>query len=192
VGVATREEVHKRGHWHETFHCWVVSREDEKNYIYLQIRSGSKKDYPNLLDITAAGHLLAHETKEDGIREVQEELGIDVSFDELIPLGVMEYCVIREGFIDKELANVFLYKSKQTFDQFKLQKEEVSGIVRAEFETFYELWLGKKQEIKVEGFEINEAGQRNAINKTVSKDRFVPHENSYYEAVLKMISVINL
>jgi isopentenyldiphosphate isomerase len=62
VGVATRGEVHRIGHWHKAFHCWFVSREDEIDYIYLQLRSNLKKDYPNLLDITAAGHLLAHET----------------------------------------------------------------------------------------------------------------------------------
>jgi isopentenyldiphosphate isomerase len=53
IGVATREEVHRIGHWHETFHCWLISKEGEIDYIYLQIRSDEKKDYPNLLDITA-------------------------------------------------------------------------------------------------------------------------------------------
>lgn len=55
IGIATREEVHRLGHWHEAFHCWFVSREEEKDYIYLQLRSDMKKDYPSLLDITAAG-----------------------------------------------------------------------------------------------------------------------------------------
>ncbi|CAM5275178.1 NUDIX hydrolase OS=Lysinibacillus sphaericus OX=1421 GN=LS41612_02185 PE=4 SV=1 [Lysinibacillus sphaericus] len=48
-----------------------------RTYIYFQIRSGQKKDYPGLLDITAAGHLLAVETVEAGIREVKEELGVN-------------------------------------------------------------------------------------------------------------------
>ncbi|WP_328797176.1 hypothetical protein [Heyndrickxia sporothermodurans] len=55
IGVASREEVHKKGFWHETFQCWFVSKEEEKDYILLQIRSDQKKDYPNLLDITSAG-----------------------------------------------------------------------------------------------------------------------------------------
>jgi isopentenyldiphosphate isomerase len=53
IGVATLEEVHRIGHWHEAFHCWLISKEGEIDYIYLQIRSDEKKDYPNLLDITA-------------------------------------------------------------------------------------------------------------------------------------------
>jgi isopentenyldiphosphate isomerase len=187
IGVTTREEVHRIGHWHEAFHCWFISREEGIDYIYLQIRSDEKKDYPNLLDITAAGHLLANETVYDGIREVKEEVGIDVFFNELVPLGIFKYCVIREGFIDRELANVFVYKSNKKMDEFKLQREEVSGIVKAEFNSFYELWLGEKDEIRVEGFEINKAGQKVPINKTVGKNRFVPHEKTYYESVMKSI-----
>ena len=184
VGVATREEVHKMGHWHETFHCWFISRENGVDYIHFQIRSHTKKDYPNLLDITAAGHILAHETVYDGIREVKEEVGIDVSFDELVSLGIINYCVTIEDFIDKELAHVFLYENKKTMDEYKLQIEEVSGVVKAELNSFSKLWFSEVEKIIVEGFEVNEAGERVLIHKTVDKSNFVPHEHSYYESII--------
>ncbi|WP_020060230.1 NUDIX hydrolase [Bacillus sp. 123MFChir2] len=187
VGVATREEVHKIGHWHETFHCWFISREDGVDYIHLQIRSHTKKDYPNLLDITAAGHILAHETVYDGIREVQEEVGIEVSFDELISLDTINYCVTMEDFIDKELAHVFLYEMKGTMDDYTLQAEEVSGIVKIAFNSFAELWLGERNEITVEGFEMNEVGEKVSIHKTIDKSHFVPHELSYYESIITLM-----
>lgn len=187
IGTAPRHEVHKFGHWHETFHCWFVSREEEIDYIYLQIRSDSKKDYPGLLDITAAGHLLATETVRDGVREVEEELGVDVAFEELVPLGIVDYSVTTRELIDKELANVYVYKSTLSFDDFILQTEEVSGIVRAEFKQFDELWSGKSNNLAIEGIAINEAGKSIPVNELVTVASFVPHENSYYEAVIEGI-----
>ncbi|PUB10579.1 NUDIX domain-containing protein [Paenisporosarcina sp. OV554] len=187
LGVATREEVHRIGYWHEAFHCWFVSEEQGTNYIYLQLRSDTKKDYPNLFDITAAGHLLANETVQDGVREIKEEVGIDVPFQELVPLGVIDYCVIRENFIDRELANVFLYKSDKTFDDFILQEEEVSGIVKVELNDFIDLWLGERETIKLKGFKINIDRNKILIDEYVGKSEFVPHQISFYKTVIKKI-----
>lgn len=187
IGIATREEVHRLGHWHEAFHCWFVSREEEKDYIYLQLRSDIKKDYPSLLDITAAGHLLAQETVLDGIREIKEEIGIDVSINELESLGVINYCVVKENFIDKEIAYVFLYRYNNTFEEFTLQKEEVSGMLKTEFDDFYELWIGDLEQISVKGFKIDSGGNRVLVNKIVERNQFVPHEISFYQSVVKLI-----
>jgi isopentenyldiphosphate isomerase len=187
IGVASREEVHRIGYWHEAFHCWFVSKENDTDYIYLQLRSNIKKDYPNLLDITAAGHLLENETVEDGIREIREEIGIDFPLDELIPLGVIDYCVIKENFIDKEIANVFLYKSKLNFEDFTLQKEEVAGIVKVRFNDFSKLWFDERDEIEISGFEIIDDGKKQIIKESVSRDKFVPHQVSFYKAVIQKI-----
>lgn len=75
-------------------------------------------------------------------------------------------------------------------DEFKLQKEEVSGMVKAEFNSFYDLWLGEKDQIRIEGFEITKSGEKVHINKTVGRNSFVPHEKTYYESVVKLISKI--
>ena len=83
IGTASREEAHKFGYWHQTFHCWIVRREKGKNYVLFQIRDKEKQDAPNKLDITAAGHLKSGETKEDGLRELSEELGICANIDQL-------------------------------------------------------------------------------------------------------------
>src|SRR5690606_31139723 len=110
IGETSREAVHTNGHWHETFHCWFVSREDGTDYIYLQIRSEEKKDYPNMLDTTVAGHLLADEALCDGTREIKEELGLNVPYADLVSLGIIEDRIIHEDFIDYEFVNAFLYK----------------------------------------------------------------------------------
>ncbi|MBT2687657.1 NUDIX domain-containing protein [Bacillus sp. ISL-47] len=186
IGVASREEVHKKGYWHETFHCWFISKEQNQDCIYFQNRSKIKKDYPGLLDITAAGHLLSHESVMDGIREVEEELGISVAFDELIPFGVIDYCAEKENFIDKELAHVFVYRSHHRLDEFVPQLEEVSGVVRIAMDDFYELWFNGKDSIASEGFEISN-GKRVQVRRQVTKKDFVPHEDYYYRRVLHSI-----
>lgn len=187
IGVATRSDVHKLGFWHEAFHCWIIRKELGIYYIYLQLRSNKKKDYPNLFDITAAGHLLADETVKDGVREIEEEIGIEVDFDELLSLGEIRYCVVKNDFIDKELANVFLYKSEVNFDDFTLQLEEVAGIVRAEFTDFAQLWFGERTQIEVNGFKLNHAGEKVTMRESVSRDQFVPHEISFYKEVIQRI-----
>lgn len=187
IGVATRDEVHRVGYWHEAFHCWVVGKEGEKDYIYLQLRSEEKKDYPNLLDITAAGHLLADETIVDGVRELKEEIGIDVVIQELEPLGVVDYSVVKENFIDREIAHVFLYRYHHNSGEFILQKEEVSGMLKAEFKDFYRLWLGEIEQIRVQGFEIDKMNQKVMVDSWVGRKDFVPHELSFYQEIVTLL-----
>ncbi|MDC3411930.1 NUDIX domain-containing protein [Aquibacillus sp. 3ASR75-11] len=189
IGVATREEAHSKGFWHKTFHCWFYNKDNGRVSMYLQKRSNKKQDYPGLLDITAAGHILSNETVSDGVREVTEETGIRVSFSDLIPLGVINYCVTNEdiGFIDKEIAHVFLYEANHSFDDFRLSLEEVSGIVKVDFNDFSSLWLGKTNEIKIEGFDTDQSGERLYVCKNVGKEAFVPHELEYYKRVIYLM-----
>lgn len=186
IGVATREEVHRIGYWHETFHCWFIGKEMDTDYIYLQLRSETKKDYPNLFDITAAGHILVDETIQDGIREIKEEVGIEVCFGDLTPLGIIDYCVMLEDLIDKELANVFLYKYNKSFDDFTFQVEEVAGMVKVKFTDFEELWLGERDNIRIQGIKISNESKI-LIDEQVGRDRFVPHLVSFYQTVIEKI-----
>jgi len=187
IGVATRGDVHKYGYWHEAFHCWFICTENNIEYIYFQLRSEHKQDYPNLLDITSAGHLLSNETAEDGIREVKEETGIDVSIHELIPLGVIEYVVTNSKIIDKEFAHVYLHKYNGYLDEFLLQREEVSGMFMARFDDFYELVVNRKNLIDVQGFVIDSNGNKHNVIKVVGRDEFVPHPENFYELLVHQI-----
>ncbi|WP_226657141.1 NUDIX hydrolase [Pseudalkalibacillus hwajinpoensis] len=185
IGAASRDEVHRIGHWHEVFQCWFVRREEGEIKVYLQLRSSLKKDFPGLFDITAAGHLMEDELVNDGVREIEEELGIPVSYDELHPLLVMNASIKQDDFIDNEIANIFLFEYDQSFDAFNLQKEEVAGIVEADFDAFYDLWMGNQTDLHVDGFWFNHNGKRKNLTKKISKRHFVPHESTYYETIVK-------
>ncbi|WP_077622822.1 NUDIX hydrolase [Sediminibacillus massiliensis] len=187
IGTADRDTVHREGYWHETFHCWFVSRENGIDYIYLQKRSHLKKDFPDLFDITAAGHILAEETIQDGVREIKEELGIDVPIEHLTDLGVVEDIISSNGFIDKERAHVFLYWMEGKMDSFLLQKEEVAGISQTPFIDFFHLCFKKKEKITLEGFDITELGEQNFFAKEISIKDIVPHQSSYFNRVALLI-----
>lgn len=147
-----RELVHRDGDWHEVFHCWILEKRREKWWIYLQLRSLKKKDYPGDLDITAAGHIGAHERAEEGIREVEEELGIKVNYNELISLGVIPYQIHTQAIHDAEFAHVFLYKHSGTIRDFTIQREELDGLYATLLDDFLNLIEESRASISVEGY----------------------------------------
>jgi 8-oxo-dGTP pyrophosphatase MutT (NUDIX family) len=86
VGRRTRRQVHAEGLWHQVFHCLIV-RSAEPARVVLQQRHRHLRSFGGKLDLSATGHLSAGEDPLDGIREVAEELGIDIDPARLVPLG---------------------------------------------------------------------------------------------------------
>lgn len=171
-----RDIIHRKGLWHETFHCWLV---DEK-FIYIQKRSAKKKDFPNLYDISAAGHLLANETVKDGVREVKEELGIEVDLSKLHAKGVVRDRIELPDFHDYEYANIYLYESTFVPSDFILQREEVESIHVVNRNAFIRLCLNK----------INTVTCTNIFNQAsveIGLSDFVPHEHTYFEKIAHLI-----
>lgn len=144
IGEDTRENVHQQGKWHETFHCWFVDRQ----FIYVQKRSDAKSDFPSLFDITAAGHLEATEKVEDGVREIEEELGVNVQFSRLTSVGVVRDIIKLPGFCDYEFAHVFIYVSSFEPTDFILQEGEVDSIHEIEKEDFIRLCSQEVNKVK--------------------------------------------
>jgi len=191
IGSLPRHEVHKQGHWHETFHCWFVRRQNDQTFLILQLRSKAKKDFPDLLDITAAGHLLDTESVQDGIREVEEEVGVKVRMTDLIPVGRIKDELVINQFIDREFCHVYLYETSLESAQYTLQEEEVSGMFQAALEDMQALYQGKTSEIEVKGFKVGEDGNRNDVNISVRQESFVPHGERYMEAVFKAVEALS-
>ena len=152
IGVAYRDDVHLNGYWHEVFHCWVVEKMEQEWHLYLQLRSSRKQDYPGQYDITAAGHLMEDESVEDGIRELKEELGINVRYSQLQSLGVIPYAIDNEIIKDYEFANVFIYEHKDGIEKFKIQREELDGLYHAKLDDFIRLAKREVDTIEVQGY----------------------------------------
>jgi len=137
LGPRPRSEVHAQGLWHETFHCFVY--DPKRDVVLLQQRSNQKKDFPGMLDITAAGHLLADESVEDGVRELEEEIGLTCTFDQLIPLGIQEEEFRDATLWDCERCHVFLVQSDQAIESYVLQKTEVKRLIAFSIEQFEQI-----------------------------------------------------
>lgn len=168
----SRDNVHLKGLWHETFHCWLL---DEK-FIYIQKRSNVKKDFPGLYDITAAGHILSTETVMDGIREVEEELGIEIDMQKLHSKGIVRDGIELSNFIDHEFANVFLYESTFTARDFSLQLEEVESVHIVKREDLIQLFLSEVMTVTCRNI-------HDGTTVIISLPDFVPHERMYFEQV---------
>ncbi|MFS1513772.1 NUDIX hydrolase [Chengkuizengella sp. SCS-71B] len=186
IGKQPRDIVHKKGYWHETFHCWITVREEGDTFLLFQKRAACKADYPNFLDITSAGHLLASETIKDGIREVEEELGLKVKFEDLVSIGIIKEEIRTEAIIDREFCHVFLYE-KDIIPKFTLQQEEVASIFKIKLYEVIELFEGRLREIKA--IEVNNNNE--CKERVVYKTHILNGSGCYYQKVFDFIKQRN-
>ena len=143
--VAWKSEAHRLGLPHRCFHCWIVSPTGGPAgpYLFVQRRAPGKDTWPDLLDVTAAGHLRAGEGPLDGLREVEEELGVEVRAEELVPLGTREISRgIPGGGLDREFQETFLLVRELSREDLRLQTEEVAAVVRLRLDDVEALYGG--------------------------------------------------
>jgi isopentenyldiphosphate isomerase len=75
--VKARHLVHRDQNWHRSVHVWIV--DPLRKLVVLQKRSPQKDTFPNRWDISSAGHIeVGQDSKATAVREVAEELGIQV------------------------------------------------------------------------------------------------------------------
>lgn len=192
LGTATRSETHAKGYWHRSIHCWLTRREGDRQLIRFQLRQSTKDTNPSCYDITAAGHLTAGETLREAVRELEEELGVQAPFEQLIPLcQVREQCegkVNGAPFIDREVSDVFGFVCETPLTELMLQPEEVAGVYEAELEQLLALFEGSLAELPVQGVELApDGGAPLPAEAIVRADRFVPRDAAYYTDVLRLL-----
>lgn len=179
LGVSTRQEIHERGLWHETFHCWLYFQKGKELFLYFQQRASQKRDFPDEFDITAAGHLLAGETILDGLREVREELGLNIGARDLQKLGYFPVEIDLPDFHDKEFTNIFLVERELSADELLLQEEEVQGIYAAPMRAVESLLFGSTTELTIHGV-AQKNGERMQQTRTLTRSNICAHSKPYY------------
>ena len=186
-GLEERNVVHTQGLWHKTFHCWVVSAIDG-GVILFQLRSKEKKSYPNMLDISAAGHLIDYEEEADGIREVSEELGIEINFNDLYSLGYrVEVDDAENGEKNREYQSVYLAEINTPLEEFVPQISEVSGLVWLKIEDALSLFNGGLNSARVNGIVYDKNEKKwISMQREVYLTDFIPRIQKYYLTVAIM------
>lgn len=133
--VCPRSLVHKYGYFHATVHIWVANSTPE---LLLQKRSSSKDIYPGMWDISCAGHLVAGDTSHDAaIRELYEELGIEVAISDLhFVCSTVQTYSSPDGLIqDNEFTDVY-FLTLQNDQVLRSNPQEIDVLKYVSMETF--------------------------------------------------------
>lgn len=128
----TKADIHRDGDWHRAAHVWIAAPDGR---VLFQRRSPEKENWPDLWDVSAAGHLSAGETSVDAaIRECFEEIGLRITPDEFEFLGTMnESAVLHDGdYVDNEIHDIFLVRRVVDPAALTLDPAEVAAVVLAE------------------------------------------------------------
>ena len=128
--------AHQNGYFHATVHVWLYTK-DEK--ILLQKRAPTKKVFPNLWDISVAGHIASGEQIVDAaLREIYEEIGLELKASDLTKIGTRKHEVSHaNGIQDNEFHHVFIAELNVPIDQLTVQEEEVAGLKLFDLDILY-------------------------------------------------------
>lgn len=130
-----RSLVHRDGELHPTVHVWLIRRRDMGIYVLLQKRSSIKDIYPNMWDVSSAGHVRqGQEYGMTAIRETREELGLEISREKLEFLGFRRNSHTEENIKDNEITAVFMCREDIDDNMIKPNPSEVAETGWAEID----------------------------------------------------------
>ncbi len=183
IGSADRSEVHKKGLWHKTFHCWILTKIKNINYLVFQLRSPSIS-FPNLLDISVAGHFLKGETKKNITREIKEELGLGIIFTRLYYLGQRTEVIDIGEIKNREFQDIFMINIPNFLNIISPNTQEINGIFWLSLKSSLQLFSNKKKSFTIDGIEFNKESQNWVkTKKIITIKNFVPRMTNYYLSI---------
>ncbi len=170
-----RQAIHLDGDWHVAFHCWILRRDGQE--VVLQRRSAAKDTFPGRWDAAAAGHWRFGESAVEAAREIDEELGLQVSFADLVYRG-RERAARRfaNGLIDREFHQVYVLNLDRPLAEYRPDPDEVSSVAAFPSRALLDLAAGRRARIDAtEAVAVGADGRLSAAQVEVSGDDLVPY-----------------
>ena len=161
--TAMKSKAHEKGLFHPTVHVWFYTK---RGQVLIQQRGKDKNSYPLLWDVSVAGHMGAGEDYEiSAIREVEEEIGLQITKTDLQKIGVFKSIQEhRNGLVDCEFHHTYLSELKVPFEILKKQETEIEALAMIPLIQFSEETWGM-----------------------ANLKKYVPHGTEYYKTIITAI-----
>lgn len=155
-----KSEAHRDGLWHRAAHIWIYNSKGE---VLLQLRAKDKDIGPDTWDLSAAGHVgVGEEPVVSALREIQEEIGLNVKTEDLELYKIIAEKLTINGLLNNEFHYVYILRYDGNARDLKLQKEEL-------------------QKMEFVPIEIIEKGLKE------NPEKYFPHEDPYWNEMLDAI-----
>lgn len=121
-----KSEAHRDGLWHRAAHIWIYNPKGE---ILLQLRAKEKRLYPDMWDVSVAGHVSAGEDPiSSGLREIEEEIGLKIKQEDLQFFNIRKTEERYKDIKNNEFFYVYFFTFDGDIEKLKLQDTEVQKI----------------------------------------------------------------
>ncbi|MGJ7906794.1 NUDIX hydrolase [Actinopolyspora sp. H202] len=175
VGIENKKQAHRQGLWHRTFSALAINPSRRRVFLQQKAPGRYSFDRPDYADISVGGHYHAGERVEDGVREVHEELGLPVAYDELCPIGLRQTAVtLTADHIEREFQHWHLLPLDLELDAIPLADAEVSGIVEVDLDDAIALAAGETETVSARFASHGEHGLVHT-GGTLSRAELVPN-----------------
>lgn len=129
--VVKRGDKLKEDEYHLVVNAWIKNDKGE----FLISRRSKNKPHPLMWESTGGSCLFGEDSLQGAIREVKEELGIDINKKDSKYIGR----TLRYYKDCNDILEAWLFKSNAPIDEIHIQKEEVEDVMWASIEKIKEL-----------------------------------------------------
>ena len=178
--IAIRGTKLNNDDFHLVINAWIVNDNGE----FLITQRSANKSHPLMWECTGGSALKGETSLDAAIREIKEELGIDIDSKTATFIGksrrFYESC--------PDILHVWLFKSNEDIKNIKIQEEEVNDVMWASKEKILELF--KDNKFEANSF-FNKVICGNNINYTSSLNNKLDNENDIIKLLGDKIPMIN-